>query len=243
MVHTCTSSGAALAGLWNQLTRQPSQSVFILDLLNAPRLSAFRFLESLCVALNQAVDQTRGQTSDPDDIVVQAQSLGYEVTLLPDPNGSPAHLAALLVRQGPGVSAWSHRLVNNAARHVPKLFSNAVQQSFSVPSRTQSALITALRNTVAGQLPGPMCSTHYMVARELPPTPAFTIDRSGLPPPGCARPMLSGDLVAPRDTLELQLTRLIGKTLGMNSVGAFPGSTGCRSTRVNRPRAARISTR
>ena len=227
LVHVCEASRPSLAALWRRLEESPLHTVLIKDLLNARRREAFALLQSLRAEDDRESDRipdlARGLEVDPNDLVRDARRCGYRTVLLPDPAGSSAHFAALLLRDGPGVTLWSHRPPDDPTRQTPPRLSNELQQSLAAPSHDHAALIDELQGRAASHLPGPMCPTHYVVLRELPLTPSRKLDRRALPAPCSGRPRLRQAFVAPRDALELQLAGLFGKALGVSPVGVRDG--------------------
>ena len=228
LIYDGDADGPSLDGLWRGLAESPAECVLIRNLLNLRRRDAFAFLESLQAQIGPlsegaGPDLTRGLACDPHDLVGEGQARGYRTVLLPDPAGSSAHFAALLVRDGPGVSIWSHRPPDDATRQPPAQLSNELQQSLAAPSLDHAALIDGLQNRAGTHLPGPMCPAHYVILRELPLTPSHKVDRRALPTPLNERPGLREDFVPPRDALELRLAGLIGDVLGVSPVGARDG--------------------
>lgn len=221
LIHTCDRSDADLAGLWRRLAADPVDQVLVRHLVHARRKDAFDLLRRLNGgdAGTAERDHGRGLVCDPQDLVAAAGTLGYEAVLLPDPAGSPAHFAALLVRDGPGVTPWSHRPPADASRPPPIRLSNEAQQSLAAPGQDHAALIGELQALAAARLPAPMCPSHYVVLRELPLTPSRKVDRRALPAPRGGRPHLREGFLAPRDAMELRLTGLIGEVLGVAPVG------------------------
>jgi thioesterase domain-containing protein/acyl carrier protein len=79
--------------------------------------------------------------------------------------------------------------------------------------------VSELRRHLRARLPEYMVPTSFVLLDELPLTPNGKIDRRALPAPESLRPEMEGTFVAPRDLLELQLTRLWEKLLGTQPVG------------------------
>lgn len=228
LIHDGEADRSSLAELWRQLKKNPAECVLIKNLLNTRRQEASTFLQSLQADCKNdknisSIGLDRSSALNPDDVVRDGLALGYRVVLLPDPAGSPKHFAALLVRDKPGVTLWSHRPRVEIARQTPALLSNELQQSLAAPSLDHADLIGQLQNLAGQHFPGPMCPTHYVILRELPLTSARKIDRQALPPPLCGRPSLRKDFVPARDALELHLTGLISENLGVNPVGVHDG--------------------
>ena len=212
-----------LAEFWRRLDNGAAQTALITTLLNARRRDAVAFLQSLGtdphLSNTGGPDLTQGVLAEPNDIVETAGRHGYQAVLLPDPAGSPAHFAALLVRDEPGATLWSHRPPAEATRQPPTQLSNELQQSLAAPSLDHAGLIEALQSRAVAELPGAMCPAHYVVLKEMPLTPSRKVDRNALPVPANGRPDLGETFVAPRDALELRLAGIVGETLGVSPVG------------------------
>lgn len=216
---------ANLEGLWSALAAAPVESVYVKNIRNTRRRDAFAFLQSLKTntgdrrGLNAPALEL-GASHNPGDVVKEGRALGYEVTLLPDPKGSPEHFAALLVRRSADTSPWSHRVKGVEATYDNSQRSNVLQQSLAAPGADHKVLVDALQQHAATQLPSTMCPVHYIVLRELPLTPARKIDRHALPLPLSGRPDLREPFLAPRDAMELRLSSIIVDILGVRPVGA-----------------------
>lgn len=216
----------ALSRLWSEMNEHQESSLLIKGLRNSRRHDAFAGLQVLQAGHAEetaALDLDRGCPCNPDELVREARARGYCAAILPDPLGSAAHFAALLLPMGPGVTIWSHRPRDGAARPLPARLSNELQQSLATPGRDHADLIADLQRRAAAHLPGPMCPSHYVVLRELPLTPSRKLDRAALPLPRNSRPTLPQDFVAPRDALELQIASLMAEALGISPVGASDG--------------------
>jgi FkbM family methyltransferase len=79
--------------------------------------------------------------------------------------------------------------------------------------------VSELRRHLRARLPEYMVPTSFVLLDDLPLTPNGKIDLRALPAPESLRPELEGTFVAPRDLLELQLTRLWETLLGTQPVG------------------------
>ncbi|NKB56366.1 MAG: amino acid adenylation domain-containing protein [Alphaproteobacteria bacterium] len=224
LIHACAADETGLEPLWTRLAAQPEACVLVKNIPNTRRQDAFAFHRLLQANCNgEYPGPSEPPAYNPGDVVCKGRALGYEVTLLPDRTGSPEHFAALLVKNGPGVTIWSHRPKTAQMRHAPAQLSNALQQSLAVPGQDHKSLIGDLQQRTASSLPGAMCPAHYVILRELPLTPARKVDRHALPLPLNGRPDLPTAFLPPRDALEMQLANIIGDILGVSSVGARDG--------------------
>ena len=215
----CATPDASPERLWQQLSSRRFSSVLVTNLINLRRISAFKFLESIGADLVAAVNLDRGANGDPTQMVDKARTLGYRAIVLPDPAGSPAHFAMLLVSEDTSGSLWSHR-PRFDDRVFPASLSNALRHGVVTASSDHQSTVSQLRVKAGRELPPPMCPSHYVVLRDLPRTPAYKIDRDSLPTPSSTRPDLVGDLAPPRDSLELQLSSLFARALHLDCVGA-----------------------
>lgn len=76
-----------------------------------------------------------------------------------------------------------------------------------------------LRDYLAQKLPDYMVPSAFVTLKALPLTPNGKVDRQALPAPNGRRPDLVGSFVAPRDALEVQLTRLWEDILNVRPIG------------------------
>lgn len=76
-----------------------------------------------------------------------------------------------------------------------------------------------LRHFLTEKLPEYMVPAAFVVLAALPLTPNGKIDRSALPAPDSIRQDLEETFVAPQDELELQLTKIWEKVLGLQPIG------------------------
>lgn len=93
---------------------------------------------------------------------------------------------------------------------VPKLASNEMNQA---------VLTKELRNFLNEKLPEYMVPSTFVNLDALPLTPNGKIDRSALPAPDQVRQDSEETFVAPQDELELQLTKIWEKVLGVQPIG------------------------
>ena len=82
----------------------------------------------------------------------------------------------------------------------------------------EEARASDLRSHLRSQLPDYMVPQHFIELEELPLTPAGKVDRKHLPVPDQALSHGTDGFVAPRDPLELQLTKLWEKTIGSSPI-------------------------
>ncbi len=91
--------------------------------------------------------------------------------------------------------------------------------AYVVSDQSQVSTPGELRRFLKEQLPEYMVPSAFVLLDALPLTPNGKVDRRALPVPDQARPELERAFVAPQDTLELQLTQIWEKVLGIGSVG------------------------
>jgi len=121
----------------------------------------------------------------------------------------PAEIRAELERQ-PEVAASA--VVAHRGEGEPSLV------AYWVPVPGAEVEAEALRRRLAERLPASLVPTYFIALGELPLTPSGKLDRRALPAPeDLLRPQ--GEVVAPRDTLELQLVRLWEELLETEPIG------------------------
>jgi amino acid adenylation domain-containing protein len=76
-----------------------------------------------------------------------------------------------------------------------------------------------LRNFIKDKLPDYMIPATFVVLDALPLTPNGKIDRAALPAPDSVKQEANETFVAPRNELEIQLTKIWSKVLGVKSIG------------------------
>jgi amino acid adenylation domain-containing protein len=91
--------------------------------------------------------------------------------------------------------------------------------AYVVSNQEQQLETRALRSFLRGKLPEYMVPSAFVLLDALPLTPNGKVDRRALPAPVQARPDVEESFVAPRDTLEFQLTKIWEQVLGIRPVG------------------------
>jgi amino acid adenylation domain-containing protein len=91
--------------------------------------------------------------------------------------------------------------------------------AYIVAKDHQTIPVNKLRNFLKKKLPAYMVPSLFEMIDTLPLTPNGKIDRRALPAPDRARSQPVETLVAPRDELELQLTKTWEKILGVQPIG------------------------
>jgi aspartate racemase len=76
-----------------------------------------------------------------------------------------------------------------------------------------------LRRFLREELPDYMVPSSYVMLDEMPLTPSGKVDRRSLPAPSEAPAVAAAGLVAPRDALEYQISRVCAEVLGIARVG------------------------
>jgi amino acid adenylation domain-containing protein len=90
--------------------------------------------------------------------------------------------------------------------------------AYVVPDWEQQITAHDLHVFVTGKLPGYMIPTAFVFLEKLPLTSSGKVDRKALPHPDTDHPDSQG-FVAPRNQIELQLTRIWETVLGQKSIG------------------------
>jgi acyl carrier protein len=79
--------------------------------------------------------------------------------------------------------------------------------------------MTELRDFLQRKLPEHMVPNAFVFLDALPLTPNGKVDRKALPAPDQSRPELSGEFVAPRSPVEMELAEIWQQLLGIERVG------------------------
>jgi hypothetical protein len=91
--------------------------------------------------------------------------------------------------------------------------------AYVVPRQELAPTVNELRRFLQAQLPDYMLPSSFVWLDTLPLTPNGKVDRQALPAPGLDRPDTAKAFTAPRDVLELQLTRLWEQILNVKPIG------------------------
>ncbi len=91
--------------------------------------------------------------------------------------------------------------------------------AYIVPKREQESTVDELRRFLKQKLPDYMVPSAFVVLDSLPLTPNGKVNRSVLPAPNQTKLEPASTFVAPHDELELQLTKIWEKVLGIQSIG------------------------
>jgi amino acid adenylation domain-containing protein len=91
--------------------------------------------------------------------------------------------------------------------------------AYIVPTRGQTPTVSEIRNYLKEKLPDYMMPSAFVFLEALPLTPTGKVDRRALPKPDESRPWLDKAFVAPQDPMELHLTKIWEKILGIQPIG------------------------
>ena len=91
--------------------------------------------------------------------------------------------------------------------------------AYVVPNREQVPKTSQLRSFLKEKLPDYMVPSAFVILEALPLTPNGKVDRSALPSPEQVRQEPEETFVPPRNELELQLTKIWEKVLGIQPIG------------------------
>ena len=91
--------------------------------------------------------------------------------------------------------------------------------AYVLPKLKQSPTVSELRSFLKEKLPEYMIPSVFVMLEALPLTPNGKVDRRALPAPDQGRPEVETAFAAPRDSLELQLTKIWENLLGIQPVG------------------------
>jgi acyl carrier protein len=78
---------------------------------------------------------------------------------------------------------------------------------------------SALRKALAATLPDHMIPSRFVMLDTIPLTPTKKVDRKALPEPGNARPEMDTPFIAPRTSLERDISKIWGDVLSLDQVG------------------------
>jgi aspartate racemase len=91
--------------------------------------------------------------------------------------------------------------------------------AYLVPIKAQEVMPSTLRQFLKEKLPDYMVPSAFVELEAMPLTPNGKIDRRALPAPDHFRTEAEEKFVAPRDALELQLTKIWEEVLGVHPIG------------------------
>ena len=91
--------------------------------------------------------------------------------------------------------------------------------AYIVPMHGQTPTVSEIRNYLKEKLPEYMMPSAFIFLEALPLTPTGKLDRRALPKLDPSRPGLDKAFVAPQDPMELQLTKIWEKILGIQPIG------------------------
>ncbi len=92
--------------------------------------------------------------------------------------------------------------------------------AYVVPESKERPLLGQLRAHLQQRLPEYMVPSGFVLLEALPLLPSGKVNRHELPAPDRTRPELERRYVAPRDTLERQLTEIWERVIGVHPIGA-----------------------
>jgi acyl carrier protein len=93
--------------------------------------------------------------------------------------------------------------------------------AYVVCHRGAGPTITELREFLQRRLPEHMVPSGFLFLDHLPLTPNGKVDRRALPAPDQSRPELSGEFVAPRSPVEMELAQIWRELLAVEEVGIY----------------------
>jgi amino acid adenylation domain-containing protein/FkbH-like protein len=180
---------------------------------NRPELTAEKFIlhqfspDGPCHHLYRTGDRARylpdGNIEFLGRIDNQVKIRGYRVEL--------GEIEAVLGRHG-GVRECAVKVRGSEAGQ-NRLVAYFVAESKRAPK------ISQLRTFLAEQLPDYMVPSAFVRLEALPLTPNGKVDRRALPEPDHGRPPLEKKYASPRDSVELELTRIWEDVLGLEPIG------------------------
>ena len=87
------------------------------------------------------------------------------------------------------------------------------------PEKRPAPTSSALRKALAATLPDHMIPSRFVMLDTIPLTPTKKVDRKALPEPGNARPEMNTPFIAPRTSLERDISKIWGDVLSLDQVG------------------------
>jgi surfactin family lipopeptide synthetase C len=91
--------------------------------------------------------------------------------------------------------------------------------AYIVPNEKKSSLVSDLRSFLKGKLPDYMVPSAFVVMESLPLTTNGKLDRDALPEPEVSRADLQSTFVAPRDEIEIHLSQIWERVMGVKPIG------------------------
>jgi amino acid adenylation domain-containing protein len=91
--------------------------------------------------------------------------------------------------------------------------------AYLVADRISAPTVSRLRTRLGEKLPSYMIPAAFVFMEQFPLTGGGKVDRTALPDPPAARPLLEGECRAPRNPVEERLTRLWEEILGVQPIG------------------------
>jgi len=91
--------------------------------------------------------------------------------------------------------------------------------AYLVPARKPSPSVSGLRRFLNEKLPEYMIPSAFVLLDTLPLTPTGKVDRKALPVPHGSRPELDNSYVAPRTTVEKELSQIWAEVLSLDEIG------------------------
>ncbi|MEM1433801.1 MAG: amino acid adenylation domain-containing protein [Pseudomonadota bacterium] len=149
---------------------------------------------------------TRGAAADPDELRTVARTLMLELSTVPGPAGT----FRAVFSTAPLSPAAMHSALGDSA--MPTASKPYLQAGFP-------ALVRALKDGLAKQLPDYMQPARYVLLPEVPLTPSGKLDRRRLPVPTSDRPPLANDCVRPANEQETHIAALWQELLELDQVG------------------------
>ena len=91
--------------------------------------------------------------------------------------------------------------------------------AYVVANEKKISLVSDLRSFLKDTLPDYMVPAGFVIMESFPLTPNGKLDRDALPEPEISRADLQGTYVAPRDEIEIHLSQIWEKVMGVNPIG------------------------
>jgi amino acid adenylation domain-containing protein len=91
--------------------------------------------------------------------------------------------------------------------------------AYIVPEIQDVPSIRKIQSVLSEKLPKYMLPARYIFLKQLPVNTTGKVNQSALPPPGTERPELETPFTAPRNYMEMELTKIWSEVLGIDPIG------------------------
>ena len=185
-------------------------------LLNSDR---FTTVEDFQAAIEEATQQNKASSIDPEDLWNLSQELPYSINInWSSSKGSASYDAVFQHHSSKQTKTNNSSIVSgHESEFTVKPWNTYTNQSLQ--AKDLSNLIFQLRILLKDKLPEYMVPSAFVLLDSLPLTPNGKVDRRSLPKPNHSRPILLEVFVAPCTSIESQLAAIWTQVLGIEPIG------------------------